>query len=387
MGIKMKKVGPRGFFLAGGICFGCLAILGSFLYYSQSSSINPPPIYEEIYSKSSDLKKKIRLADNALYKSFYSEGIAEKDIFFSSVAPKHKNGYYWDFTELLIRFPKENAALQLAEIIEFNMSELAPTVTYDRERISPDELVYYLFVQGYFTHKIRLIFHGDIEKPIKGPPKIAIIIDDLGYDFRLAMSFIRLDLPLSLSVLPIAPYTKHIVQAANHSKRELILHLPMEPNDYPNVNPGPGALLVNMNEKELRRLIKEHFNRITGLRGVNNHMGSLFSEKRDKMSVVLSEVKKANLFYVDSKTTNQSVGNELAEKMGIPTANRSIFLDHDLSPESIRFQMERLLSISRYTGDAIGIGHPHDVTREILMEYMHRLKNDFKVVYVSELAH
>jgi polysaccharide deacetylase 2 family uncharacterized protein YibQ len=384
--IKESKGVPKSFFLVSSLVIGFVLALGLILYLSPFAHTNSPPIYEEIPVKDTVLREKIKKVDQAIYKALYLRQVAEKDIFFSAVMPRHGNGYHWDFTELLVKLPEEHAAFEMENVIRFELSDLEPSVTFNSERVSPEELDYFIYVRGFLTHKIRLKYHREVEKLQLHLPKIAIIIDDLGYDLNIALSFIHFDLPLSLSVLPIAPYTKHIVYSANKAKRELILHLPMEPNNYPECNPGPGALLINMDKAELECLLRDHLRKIPGLRGVNNHMGSLFSEKEDKMTIVLSVLKDENLFYVDSKTTNRSVGYDLAKEMGLPTARRSVFLDNDQDPEAIRFQVERLLGLARYTGDAVGIGHPYEVTLEVLNEYSPQLKTDFEVVYVSELV-
>jgi polysaccharide deacetylase 2 family uncharacterized protein YibQ len=374
------------FLLLCGILIIGLALLGSFHYISSSTATQSPPLYEELSFKGVELQEKIKRVDQIIYQAFYLKGITEKDIFFSEVTSKHENGNEWEFTELLVRLPEEDSVIEIQEVIDSELSVLTPSVTYDIEKVSSEELSYFIYVQGFLTHKIRLLFKEEEEKPESHFPKIAIIIDDFGYDLNIALSFIHFDLPLSLSILPIAPYTKHIVHAANKEKCEIMLHLPMEPNDSIRWDPGPGALMVDMDETELQCMIRENLDRIPGLRGVNNHMGSLFSERQDKMGILFSILKERNLFYVDSITTNRSVGYSLAKKMGLPTARRSVFLDNDLDLNAIRFQMERLMGLARYTGDAVGIGHPHKETLHILQEFEHQLKTEFDVVPVSELV-
>ncbi len=217
-------------------------------------------------------------------------------------------------------------------------------------------------------------------------PKVAIIIDDLGYDPDLAFSFIQLDLPLCFSVLPHAPFTGLVVQEANDEGCEVMLHLPMEPKDYPSVDPGPGALFLSMAEHEIIEILDQDLREVPGARGVNNHMGSSFTENRDKMLVVLKELKKRRLFYVDSLTTSGTVGFDLAREIGLAAARRSVFIDNDLTPKAIRKQMEQLLSIARRSGSAIGIGHPHKETLRVLEEYYSRVKHEFQVVPVSALV-
>ena len=217
-------------------------------------------------------------------------------------------------------------------------------------------------------------------------PKVAIIIDDLGYDSDLAFSFLNLNLELSLSILPSASFTDIIVREANNKGREIILHQPMEPKDYPSVDPGRGALLLSMNERDILQVLNKNLREITGAKGVNNHMGSSFTENREKMQVILRELKNRGLFYVDSRTTMRTVGFEEAKKIGLPTAERTVFLDNSPDPKAICLQIERLLEIAGDFGSAIGIGHPYNETLETLEKYQNRLREEVDVVPVSELV-
>lgn len=383
---KGKKVYNKGFTIVGAFFFGCLIVLGLFFYLSNSISTTSLPLYEEIYTVTSELKNKIRKIDHIIYESLYKIGIAEKDIFFSAVEPRYEKGYEWDFAELLIELSDRRSALHFLKIINHDLSKFKPDVSFRNEKASDREEICNVFTLGHYTHRIRLIHERYEKRTPKTLPRIAIIIDDLGFDNNMAILFMGLDLPLSLSILPLAPYTKSIAHEANKRGRELLLHLPMEPKGYPNLNPGPGALITDMDEKQIRQIMGDLVKQVPGLRGVNNHMGSYFTERTDKMRVVLSELKRMNLFYVDSRTTNRTVAFKEAKKLGVPVAKKSVFLDNELSSKSIKFQMERLLSIARYSGSAVGIGHPHKETLRVLKEYKDRLESDFKVVHVSELV-
>lgn len=235
-------------------------------------------------------------------------------------------------------------------------------------------------------YKIRKPLHrsGIQEEDLR--PKIAIIIDDLGYNSDLAFSFLKLNLELSLSILPSAPFTDIIVREANKKGREIILHQPMEPKDYPSVYPGRSALLLSMNEMDIRQVLDKNLKEITGAKGVNNHMGSSFTENREKMKVILQELKNRGLFYVDSRTTRWTVGFEQARKIGLPTAERTVFLDNNPDPKAICVQIEHLLEIAENLGSAIGIGHPYNETFEIIEKYQDRLREEFDVIPVSKLV-
>ncbi|MBW1703699.1 MAG: divergent polysaccharide deacetylase family protein [Deltaproteobacteria bacterium] len=367
-------------FLAG------LIFLGVYFFSPGNTPRTPPPVFEEIYSSRSDLREKIRDIDYAVYESLYRSGALERDISFQNVEPRHQNGRVWDFTEISVKCPGRKCARNLQIIITHGLTALGPEISYRYEKTPDNEIVCHISAQGFYTHKIVLKFDSQ-RLPVKDfRSSVAIIIDDLGYDQDIAFSFIHLDLPISLSVLPCAPYTDLIVREATENGCELILHLPMEPKQYPSVKPGPGALFLSMEKQEILQMLDQDLEDIPGAKGVNNHMGSSFTENREKMVIVLKELKKRNLFYVDSRTTSNTVGFKLAKNMGLPAAKRSVFLDNDLAPKAIRMQLERLLSMARHSGSAIGIGHPHKETLEILREYHSGIKAEFHVVPVSELV-
>jgi polysaccharide deacetylase 2 family uncharacterized protein YibQ len=376
----------KGLFLLSSILLAFLIILGLALCFPNITTKTPSALYEEIYSVSSEFDDKIGEIDKAVYGALFQMGIEEKDVFFLKVIPSHERGYEWDYTELLINLPDRGHAVDLQKIIDVGLSELGPSVTFETGMTSDSEIIYRIYVLGFFVHKIELRCGERLKIGRKAVPKVAIIIDDIGYDTDLAVSFMDLDIPLSLSVLPWGPCTEEIVNIANSRRSELLLHLPMQPKNYPDLDPGPGALLVDMDEHRIRRIIGEDIKQVPGLRGVNNHMGSCFTERIDKMRIVLEEVKERDLFYVDSRTTTRTVAFDLAKDMGVPVAKKSIFLDNDVSSAAIKVEMEKLLGIARSSGEAVGIAHPHKETVKVLKDYTHKLKTEFKVVPVSELA-
>ena len=365
---------------------GSLITLGLGLYFPHLKPQISPPAYEEESVIESDLNRAISQIDKAIYDSLYQREKVEKEVVFTEVEPESKQEKDWDLTVLLLNVPDRHAALRLEKCINAQLKPLGQQITFKTVEVPDREIVCHVSALGLNTHRIRLIYDGHQEKSYEGLPRIALIIDDLGYDRDMAISFFQLDLPLTFSVLPIAPHTETIVQTAKRRGRELMLHLPMEPKNYPSINPGPGALLTEMDETEIRRTLKAHLSRVEGSRGVNHHMGSCFTERNDKMSIVLRELKKRNLFYIDSRTTKETVALEMAKKMSVPAARRHVFLDNELSPKRIRFQMERLLGMARRSGSAIGIAHPHKETLQILKDYQHRLENGVKVVPASELV-
>ena len=363
-----------------------IIIMGLFYYFNQATGKASHPIYEEVFSIPSDLGRAIAGIDRAIYKALYQGKISEGNILFLSVKPKRERGNEWDFTELMIKFPKDEAILQLDALLRAEITPLKPKVQYESKKISEKEIDGLISALGFRTHQIKLRREGTQKTPLLRLPKVAIIFDDLGYDLDIVKALIKLDLPLSLSLLPVAPHREGILKAAQKTNSELMLHLPMEPNEYPRFNPGPGTLFTHMKAEEIQGILGDHLGRIPGVRGVNNHMGSSFTRREDKMGIVLRELKRRQLFYVDSRTTSGSVAFDLAERLGVHAGKRSVFLDNDLTPKAITFQMERLLGIARHSGAAIGIGHPHWETLKILDTYRLELKDNFEMVPVSKLV-
>jgi len=384
-GRKKTRITLKGIFTA--VFFmGCIIGPGIFFYYLYHSVPKASsPVYEEISAASSNLNVKINEIDHAIYESFYKAKVGEKDIYFSDVTPNHVKDYEWDFVELSINLPDQGSAIRLEDIIVNELSKFKDDVIIASEKKSDREIVCNVFTLGLYTHKIKLIYKEYPKQTYKDLPKIAIVIDDIGNDYDLAVTFMDLDLPLTLSVLPSSPYGKDIAEKARDRGLEVILHLPMEPKNYPAINPGTDALLTKMDGPEIRAVMAKNLKKVPGVSGVNNHMGSYFTEREDKMTYVLRELKKRNLFYLDSRTTSNSVGFRLAEEMGVPSAKKSVFLDDDLSSKAVKYQVERLIGIARYSGEAIGIGHPHKMTLDVLRDYASILKTDFKVVTVSDL--
>lgn len=194
-----------------------------------------------------------------------------------------------------------------------------------------------------------------------GLPKIAIIIDDIGYNKKYR-DFISIKIPITLAVIPFTPYSHEAAVEANSAGAEIMLHLPMEPKDYPETDPGKGALLLAMNEERLIGQLKEDLDAVPHIKGVNNHMGSRFTESAERMGLVLHEIKSRNLFFVDSKTSFDSQGYSVASEMNIRTAERSVFLDNIQTEEAIREQLTEAVKAAKQKGTAIAIGHPYPIT-------------------------
>jgi polysaccharide deacetylase 2 family uncharacterized protein YibQ len=229
-------------------------------------------------------------------------------------------------------------------------------------------------VQNRTTHQLAFIYSKPSTLKASLRPKVAIVIDDLGGENHIAQEILRWDVPLTFSILPFTPYAKSLAQQAHQKGKEVILHLPMEPHGYPKTKPGEGALLQEMDKEKLLRQLSKDIEAIPYIRGVSNHMGSRLMEDPEKMRIVFAELKRRGLFFLDSRTTPQTVGLQTAQSIGLRAVERSLFLDHSQDPEDIKQQLERLTQLSLSEGKAIGIGHPHPSTLKSLKEMIPKMK-------------
>lgn len=221
------------------------------------------------------------------------------------------------------------------------------------------------------------------EGPVRGV-RVALVIDDLGTAVEELRPLLGLGVPVSYSVLPYQEQTPEVVAELRKRGAEILLHMPMEPKN--GENPGPGALLGGMSDAEIEDKTVAALRAVPGAVGVNNHMGSKLSEEEGPMAAVLRVLAGRGLFFLDSRTSAETVGYKLARELGIPAAERQVFLDGDPTPQAIEAQFQRLLDLARTHGAAIAIGHPHPETLAALEREVPRAKAEgYEFVPVSYL--
>jgi uncharacterized protein len=221
-------------------------------------------------------------------------------------------------------------------------------------------------------------------EPLPGKqPIAAIIVDDIGYDRHMSELFLSLDAPLTFALLPHSPFGRAFLAKARAAGQEIILHLPMEPNEYPDVDPGPGALLAHMSPDRLIAELEKNIDQIEGASGVNNHMGSRLSASPEHMRVIFSVLKRRGLYYIDSRTSAETVASSSARLFQVPFAERDIFIDHLDDPQFIRAQLQRLIKRAQKQGYAVGIAHPHANTYHALKEMLPQLNAELQLVPAS----
>jgi polysaccharide deacetylase 2 family uncharacterized protein YibQ len=205
-------------------------------------------------------------------------------------------------------------------------------------------------------------------RDLNSRPLVAIVIDDVGLDRPRSRRAWELPGPLTMSFLPYAKELPDQARAARARGHELMLHLPMEPSGRN--DPGPNALLVSLSDAELRGRTTAALDSFDGYAGVNNHMGSRFTAFRPGMETVLRQFKGRGLMFLDSRTSPQSVGDQVAQEIGVPSIARHVFLDDDESLDAVRRRLAETEAVARRQGFVVAIGHPHEATLQALGEWL-----------------
>lgn len=215
--------------------------------------------------------------------------------------------------------------------------------------------------------------------PLK--PVAVIILDDGGYGGEVTEAALALDPRLTLAILPGAPHAAETAKRAVQAGFQVLLHLPMEsPQD-------PGWIAISTPREDMRSLLDEALDRVPGAVGINNHMGSTFCKDFDALTRFFSLLKTRPHFFIDSRTTHETLIPLAAREAGVPVAERKVFLDNDDDPQLIRKQFETLVQFARENGCAVAIGHFRPATVNLLKDLLPELdKRGINLVHASEVV-
>lgn len=216
-------------------------------------------------------------------------------------------------------------------------------------------------------------------------PIISIIIDDMGYRKEIGDKILNLDMNLSFSFLPFAQHTASQTHLAQKLGKDILLHLPMEPTGN-RWDPGPGALYTSMSQTKLQQTFQKDLAAVPMAIGINNHMGSKYTEDKVAMQKLLKLIQSEELFFLDSVTSGKSLGYQLAQEMGIQSIRRNIFLDNDKEKNKILKQLDSLLEAAEKKGRAIGLAHPHQETLLALLEFQKYYNDRVDLVGIKTLV-
>jgi len=218
---------------------------------------------------------------------------------------------------------------------------------------------------------------SDYSKPV-----VAIIIDDLGYRMQPALDLLTLQTPITFSIIPFTPYGKKMAELAHSQNREIMVHAPME-----TLEPRPWEPSLNeaMNHQGMLEMSQSMLSAVPYARGLNNHGGSLLTQRQEHMDWLMQILSSEQLYFVDSMTTADSVAGSRAQRAGVMHYQRDVFLDNERDVEAIGKQLAKAETIAQERGYALVIGHPYPETLEVLRTQLPALSERVTFVNVSEL--
>ncbi|OGS20178.1 MAG: hypothetical protein A2252_11045 [Elusimicrobia bacterium RIFOXYA2_FULL_39_19] len=288
--------------------------------------------------------------DEKVNETLLKNGITDADVLSHTWQEKRSGFFSWIVITKEIRQPKKIRIDQLQEEITKATDALQPEISLKRDK---ETRTVHLYLGKDKKMLVHLVFRMDIKA------RLALVIDDLGYDEKKVEEFLSSGIPFSYSLFPKERYSKKIAALLQERKIPYLLHLSMEPKGYPKINPGKQALLLSMKKKEILAIVRDSLKAIGAPAGVNNHMGSAFTRERYGMHVLLSELKKQNVFFLDSVTAIDSSGEFLAKKINEPFVKNDLFLDVEDSTQATKAKCMQIVRIAKMNGSAVAIGHIH----------------------------
>lgn len=194
--------------------------------------------------------------------------------------------------------------------------------------------------------------------PGTGPqPRIAIVVDDCGYDPPRDAEWLKFPEKITLAIIPFGPSSRRLAQSAHARGFGVLIHVPMEPEGNVSDATDGFRLRRGMDGKEMGDLLGRMISENPWASGVSNHMGSAFTADPYSMAALAAFLKSKGLFFLDSMTTSRSVAVKTSLQAGIPVARRDVSLDADMPPEEMRIQWKRTLSIAKEKGKAVLVCH------------------------------
>ncbi len=218
--------------------------------------------------------------------------------------------------------------------------------------------------------------------------RLAVIVDDCGYDLSSVRALTDLKLPFSYAILPFKNFSSDVLEIVKNTGNVPMLHLPMEPENRSAMSEGKNTICVEMNKAKITELTRRAADSLPGILGMNNHQGSRVTADEAAIRTVLQEMKRSGLFFIDSRTSSKSVGVAVAKKLGVPTAKNDLFLDNSTDVSEIRKQMYAALEMAERNGSAIAICHARPNTVKAWQLYADEIRaTGITFVPVTELLY
>lgn len=410
---------------------GFLALLFFTLYGINYLKKNSSSDYSGKVLSATEIDNLIKDIDISLTGAFFDAGISSKNIESKKVFNKEEANLTWEYKDMKVSPEGDMTSEKVKKILEQSVIKEYP-VEY-QFKSGKNSLTALININDITTHKI--LFDFSKQKVVKAKPKkdkteqkakvqkkeeikttekvknedkaqtsskkkeaavnnypkskIVIIVDDLGLKKNPIDQLLKIQAPITFAVLPSLPYSTYAAEKAYKKGWDVILHMPMEPKEssgYIGADAGDEVLLVGLPKDTILAKLNNSLNSVPHVIGVNNHMGSKFMENGELTELILKDLKKKGMLFVDSKTSSQSTGYDTAMELGMKTAQRDIFLDHSSkSSTHVKKQLKKLIELSKKRGYAVGICHPYPGTIEALTEMIPNMDDEVEVVSISNI--
>lgn len=337
--------------------------------------------YEE--SLDAPLEEGVKQVDYALVQALVRLGIARERLRIASVETRNEQGESYHFQQMTL-----GVGDAPDRFVKAFVEALSVWAERAQMRKKADDLIE-VYVGGVLTHEITLSLYESVEEPRPGTPVegalLAIVIDDIGESMGAVRDLLKLDYPVTFAVWPRSSHAREAAEAAHRAGREVMIHQPMEPLKYPSVKPGPGAIYVRMGSDEIEAMLRDNLARVPHAVGLNNHMGSRFTQDVRGVRAVCEALEGKGLFVLDSVTHSGSVFYREARRAGLPAGKRNVFLDVIHDKRNIMFQLDKAARVAHEQGVAVAIGHPLAETVAALKEWQRTRDKSVRIVTMRQL--
>lgn len=385
------------------IIISFISLIG-FLLYGLHSLKNEVSNKKNLsYNKT--LNSKIEGIDKSLYEIFFKLGITNKDILKENTHQENKDGLSWVIKKQTIKLSKPYNDKELREAFKPLNSENSAEVNI---KTKAGSILLEIGIDGYSTHLIDFKYKKINKPPVKKvlktkksekvnspvlyngkKPKISIIVDDIGIDKASIDQLINISNSFTFAILPNRIFTSYAAAKANNNNIDILLHQPMEPktlSGYTADDAGEGVLLTGQTKEDIIEILDNNLLSIPNVVGVNNHMGSKFTENEELMMLILNHIKRKDLLFVDSITSPNSKGFVIAEEIGVKSAKRDIFLDDKQKGKNyVKKQLRKLVNKAQKNGYAVGICHTYPQTIEALREEIPIISKEVNITPINKL--
>ena len=218
-------------------------------------------------------------------------------------------------------------------------------------------------------------------------PRLALIIDDGGYDTELFKMMLGIGRPMTLAILPDASHARQAALMARQNGAEIMLHLPMEPKEEEKYSLEKNTLLTGMSADHVQKILQDDLKKLPQACGANNHMGSRATEDPVLMQNLMAALKKEKLYFVDSHTSSRTVGVEMARQVGVAAAMNDKFIDYEKNVSAVKDAIHLVVKKAKQEGKALAIGHPYPLTAQGIREMIPEIEREgVRLVFASEVV-